>query len=202
MKKSILYYMMAAMLIFATACSKDDDTTTDDNSGNGGTGTNSFTGINKVSVNMNGTTQEFVFADNPTIASDFSAYGSRENDENTVYTEIILGAIDHFEHVSTAALIINFLGDGTGTQDISYGLGEENNLYNFTGSNFVLLTDTATMPVMYFLEEATANITNYGSVGGYIEGTFESTVVSLAGIPQPNVSIDGNFKVKRFESKK
>jgi len=201
MKKSILFYMMAAMLLLATACSKDDDTTTDD-PGNGGSGETTFTGMNKVSVNMNGTIQEFVFADYPTLGSNYSAYGTKQTEEGTVYTELMMGANNHFEHITTAALIINYLGEATGTNDISYGIGEENDLYNFTGSNFILLTDTAMMPSMYFLEEATANITSYGNVGGYIEGTFESSVVSMAGIPQPNVTINGNFKVKRFESKK
>lgn len=193
--------MMAAMLIFATACSKDDDTTSDDG-GTGGTGETAFTGINKVSVNTNGTIQEFVFADYPTVGSDFSAFGKQETEESILYTEIMVGANNHFDQVSTAALIINYLGEGTGINDISYGLGEENNLYNFTGSNFILLTDTAVMPIMYQFDEATANITSYGDVGGYIEGTFESTVVSIIGIPQPNVTINGNFKIKRFDSYK
>ena len=198
MKKSVLFYMMAAMLLFATACSKDDETTTEDPTTSGP----SFTGINKVSITTNGTTQEFAFADEPVIGTDFSAIGIRQTEGDSVYTEITLGASNHFEHVSTAALIINYFGDGTGTQDISYGLGEGTNLNNFTGSSFTLLTDTTTMPVMYFLEDATANVTSYGDVGGYIEGTFESSVVSLFGIPQPNVTINGNFKVKRFESGK
>jgi len=202
MKKSIIFYVMAAMLLFVTACSKDDDTTTGDDPGSGGSGETSFTGINKVNLNMAGTTHEFIFADNPEIGSNYSAYGTKETEEGTVYTEVVFGANDHFDHVTTAALVINYIGDGTGSNDISYGLGEEYNLYNFTGSNFILLTDTAQMPSMYFLEEATANISSYGDVGGYIEGTFESSVVSLAGIPQPNVSINGNFKVKRFDSKK
>lgn len=196
----MLFYMMAAMLFLGTACDKDDDTTTDDD--NSGTTGQSFTGINKVNLNIDGSTQEFIFEDYPTLGSDFSAFGTRQTEEDSVYTEIIMGATDHFDQISTAALIINYFGDGTGTQDISNGLEDETNLYNFTGSNFVLLTDTATMPILYFLEEATANITFYGDVGGYIEGTFESSVVSQAGIPQPNVTINGNFKVKRFEGKK
>lgn len=199
MKKTILFSIMAAMFIFIASCSKDDETTPENNPNNAGP---SFTGINKVSITKDGTTQEFVFADEPVIGTDLSAIGIRQTEDDSVYTEITLGASNHFEHVSMAALIINYFGDGTGTKDISNGLGEGTNLNNFTGSSFTLLTDTTTMPVMYFLEDATANITSYGDVGGYIEGTFESSVVSLAGIPQPNVTINGNFKVKRFDSGK
>ena len=199
-KKSLFFYMMAAMLIFATACSKDDENEEEDP----GTGTNgpTFTGVNTVNFNNNGTTKEFIFADEPVAGTGYSAFGTRQTEEGTVYSEIMIGANDHFDQVSTAALIINYLGDATGMNDISYGIGEENNLYNFTGSNFILLTDTAMMPTMYTLEEATANITSYGDVGGYIEGTFESSAVSLVGVPQPNVTISGNFKVVRYEGKK
>lgn len=199
MKKSLLFSILAALLIFVSACSKDEEETAGGDPITGGT---TFTGANKVNVVNNGTTQEFVFADNPTIGTDHSAYGIRQTESDSIYTEIMMGANNYFEHVSAAALFINYFGEGTGIEDISYGLGDEANLYNFTGSNFILLTDTTTMPIMYFLEEATANITSYGSVGGYIEGTFESTVVSMAGIPQPNVTINGNFKVLRMDAGK
>jgi len=198
MKKSTILYLLAFMLVLVSACSKDDDNENDPGNGNG-TNDPTFTGINKVNLTVDGTTTEFVFADEPVVGSDFSAFATKETEDGTVYTDIIVGAIDHFDQVSTAALIINFVGEGTGTHNISYNLADSLNLYNYTGSMLTLISDTATFPAIYFMEEATANITSYGDVGGYIEGTFESSVVSLAGVPQTNASISGNFKVMRFD---
>ncbi len=196
MKNFSMLYLLAFALVFVTACNKDDD---DDNQPDPGTGDATFTGINKVNLTVDGTTTEFVFADEPVVGSDFSAFATKETEDGTVYTDIIMGAIDHFDQVSTAALIINFVGEGTGTHNISYNLADSLNLYNYSGSMLTLISDTATFPAIYFMEEATANITSYGDVGGYIEGTFESSVVSLAGVLLTNASISGNFKVMRFD---
>ena len=198
MNKSVFFYMFASMIIFVSACSKDDD------SGNDGPGTGdpSFSGVNKITLNINGTSQEFIFADEPAIGSELSAYGIRETEDDSVYTEIAMAANNHFDHVSTAALFISYFGDGAGEQNISYDLEDESGLDNYSGSGLIFLTDTTTMPLMYLFEQATANITSYGEVGGYIEGTFEASVISLAGIPQPTASAIGNFKVKRFSDGK
>jgi hypothetical protein len=199
MTRAQLFSIMAAFLIFVSACSKDEEETAGGDPIPGGT---TFTGINKVNVVSNGTTQEFVFADGINPTAEYAAFATKQTEDDFVYTEIILAATDHFEHISTAALIINYFGEGTGSHNISYGLADSSNLFNFSGSMFTLISDTATFPTMYFLEAATANITSYGDVGGYVEGTFESSEVSLAGVPQPNVTINGNFKVLRVDDGK
>lgn len=197
MKKSTILYLLAFALVFVSACNKDDN---DENQQpNPNTTDPTFTGVNKVNLTIDGTTTEFVFADEINVGADFTALATRETEDGVTYTEIILGAVDHFDQINTAALIINYLGEGTGIHDISYGLSDSLSLYNFSGSLFTLISDTATFPTMYFMEEATANITAYGEVGEYIQGTFESSVVSLAGVPQSNVTINGNFKAMRFE---
>ncbi len=197
MKKPILFSVLAAMFIFIAACNKDDDNNEDPD--NGGV---TYSGINKVNLTIDGTTQEFVYADESFNNSETDAsmtVGTKNFESDSVYTEIGLVAAGVFDNVTIASMMISYFGTGTGTHDISYGLEEESGLDNFSGSSFILLTDTSSMPIMYFLEEATTNITKYGEVGGYIEGTFESTVVSMAGQPQPNVSISGNFKAMRFD---
>lgn len=196
MKKFSFLYLLAFALVFVTACNKDDD---DNNNPDPGNTDPTFTGVNKVNLTIDGTTTEFVFADEINVDQELTAAAIKETENGVTYTEIMLGAIDLFDQVNTAALIINYVGEGTGVHDISYGLSDSLNLYNFSGSIFTLISDTATFPAMYFMEEATANITSYGDVGDYIEGTFESSVVSLAGIPQSNITIDGNFRVLRFD---
>ncbi|NOX48427.1 MAG: hypothetical protein GXO89_15760 [Chlorobi bacterium] len=198
MKKSLLFTVVAAMLIFVSSCKKDDDTTpTDDNPNTG----NTYTGINKVSLTINGTTQDFVFADQPNIGDmEHAAMGSKQIENSQEYTEIVIAANGYFDHITNSVMTISYFGSGTGTQDISYGLG--NGMNNFIGSSFMLVSDTATMPTFYSLDNATANITNYGDVGGYIEGTFNCSEVSLNDIPQPNITINGNFKVKRYDNGK
>ncbi len=197
MKKPILFSILATMFIFFSACNKDDDNNEDP--GNGGS---TYSGINKVNLTIDGTTQEYVYADENFNNSETDASitaGTKNFESDSVYTEITMAAAGVFDHVTMAAMIVSYFGTGTGNHDISYGLEETSGLDNFSGSSFILLTDTSSMPIMYFLEEATTNITKYGEVGGYIEGTFESTVVSLAGVPQPNVSISGDFKAMRFD---
>ena len=197
MTKQFLFSILAVAFLFVTACNKDDD-----NNDDPGNGDPTYSGINKVNLTIDGTTQEFVYADENFNNSDTDASitaGTKQTESDSVYTEITLAAAGVFDHVTIAAMLVSYFGTGTGTHDISYGLEDESGLDNFSGSSFILMTDTATMPIMYFLEEATANITKYGDVGGYIEGTFQSTEVSLAGVPQPNVTISGSFKAKRFE---
>lgn len=196
MKKSTILYLLAFALVFVSACNKDDD---DNNDPNPGTGDPTFSGVNKVNLTIDGTTTEFVFADEVNVDQELTAMATQDTEDGVTYTEILLGAIDHFDQVSTAALIINYLGEGTGTQDISFSIADDLELYNYTGSMLTLITDTTSFPMMYFMEEATATITNYGAVGGYIEGTFQSSEVSLAGVPQANTSVSGSFKVKRFD---
>ncbi len=202
MKKSLLFTVIAAMLVFVSSCKKDDDTAPEDP----GNSNPTFTGINKVKVTINGNTQEFVFADENYKINDNDASitaGIKQTEYDSVYTEITMASSGLFDHVTTGAMVISYFGTGTGTQDISYRLEDESGLDNFTGSVFVLLTDTSQMPIMYFLDEATANITSYGDVGGFIEGTFESSQVSdFNGNPAPNVSISGNFKAIRYEDGK
>ncbi len=199
MKKTLLFSILAAMFIFVVSCSKDDETTPDDNPNTG----HSFTGINKVVLTIDGNTQEFVFADENYNTSDTDASitaGTKQTEYDSVYTEITMAASGVFDHVTMGAMVISYFGTGTGTQDISFGLEDESGLDNFSGSVFMLMTDTSAMPIMYFLDVATANITSYGDVGGFIEGTFESSQVSdFNGDPAPNVSISGNFKAVRFE---
>jgi hypothetical protein len=201
MKNSLLVTIVAAMFIFVSSCKKDDDTTPEDP----GNSNPVFTGVNKVKVTINGNIQEFVFADENYKNSDTDAsltIGTKNTEYDSVYTEVTLAAAGVFDHVTLAAMTVSYFGTGTGTHDISYGLETGSGLDNFMGSSFMLMTDTSSMPILYFLEEATATITKYGDVNGYIEGSFQSTSVSLAGVPQPNVSISGNFKAIRFEDGK
>jgi len=202
MKKSLLFTIVAAMLIFVSSCSKDDDTTPEDP----GNSNPTYTGVNKVKLTINGNTQEFVFADENYKNSDTDAsltIGTKNTEYDSVYTEVTLAAAGVFDHVTLAAMTVSYFGTGSGTHDISYDPETGSGLDNFIGSSFILMTDTATMPIMYFLDVATANITSYGDVGGFIEGTFESSQVSdVNGDPAPNVSISGNFKAIRFEDGK
>ena len=199
MKKSLLFTIVAAMLIFVSSCKKDDDTTPEDPGNNNPT----YTGVNKVSLTIDGNTHEFVFADENHYINDNDASitgGTKQTEYDSVYTEITMAASGLFDHVTMGAMTLSYFGTGTGTQDISFGLEDGSGLDNFMGSVFILMTDTSAMPIMYSLDVATANITSYGNVGGFIEGTFESSQVSdFNGNPAPNVTISGNFKAVRFE---
>jgi len=199
MKKSLLFTIVAAMLIFVSSCKKDDETTPVDPGNNNPV----YTGVNKVSLTIDGNTQEFVFADENYYINDTDASlttGTKQTEHDSVYTEITMAAAGLFNHVTMGAMTLSYFGTGTGTQDISFGLEDESGLDNFSGSSLILMTDTSAMPIMYSLVVATANITSYGDVGGFIEGTFESSEVSdFNGNPAPNVSISGNFKAIRYE---